>query len=36
MTFRRFAITAGGRNLSVIAFTMPDGRFEQFLIAPAD
>jgi CubicO group peptidase (beta-lactamase class C family) len=36
MTFRRFAITAGGRNLTVIAFTMPDGTFEQFLIAPAD
>jgi hypothetical protein len=36
MTFRRFAITAGGRNLSVIAFYMPDGRIEQFLIAPAD
>jgi len=36
MTLRRFAITAGGRNLSVTAFYMPDGKIEQFLIAPAD
>ena len=36
MTFRRFAVTAGGRNLSVTAFYMPDGKLEQFLIAPAD
>ena len=36
MTLRRFAITAGGRNLSVTAFYMPDGTIEQFLIAPAD
>jgi len=36
MVLRRFAITAGGRNLSVTAFYMPDGKIEQFLIAPAD
>jgi D-alanyl-D-alanine carboxypeptidase len=36
MVFRRFAITAGGRNLSVTAFYMPDGKIEQFLLAPAD
>ncbi|HET9268945.1 MAG TPA: serine hydrolase domain-containing protein [Vicinamibacterales bacterium] len=36
MVFRRFAVTAGGRNLSVTAFYMPDGKIEQFLIAPAD
>jgi len=36
MTLRRFAITAGGRNLGVTAFIMPDGKIEQFLIAPAD
>jgi D-alanyl-D-alanine carboxypeptidase len=36
MVFRRFAVTAGGRNLGVSAFVMPDGKFEQFLIAPAD
>ena len=36
MVLRRFAITAGGRNLSVTAFYMPDGKVEQFLIAPAD
>ena len=36
MVLRRFAITAGGRNLSVTAFFMPDGKIEQFLVAPAD
>jgi hypothetical protein len=36
MVLRRFAITAGGRNLSVTGFYMPDGKIEQFLIAPAD
>jgi D-alanyl-D-alanine carboxypeptidase len=36
MVFRRFAITAGGRNLSVSTFILPDGKIEQFLIAPAD
>jgi hypothetical protein len=36
MVLRRFAITAGGRNLSVMAFYMPDGKIEQFLVAPAD
>ena len=36
MVLRRFAILAGGRNLSVTAFIMPDGTIEQFLIAPAD
>ena len=36
MVFRRFAITAGGRNLGVTAFIMPDGKIEQFLVAPAD
>jgi hypothetical protein len=36
MALRRFAIVAGGRNLSVTAFIMPDGKIEQFLIAPAD
>ena len=36
MTLRRFAITAGGKNLSVTAFYMPDGKIEQFLVAPAD
>ena len=36
MVLRRFSIAAGGRNLSVTAFYMPDGKIEQFLIAPAD
>ena len=36
MVLRRFAITAGGRNLGVTAFIMPDGKIEQFLVAPAD
>jgi hypothetical protein len=36
MVLRRFAITAGGKNLSVTAFYLPDGKIEQFLIAPAD
>jgi D-alanyl-D-alanine carboxypeptidase len=36
MVFRRFAIVAGGRNLSATAFYTPDGKIEQFLIAPAD
>jgi CubicO group peptidase (beta-lactamase class C family) len=36
MTLRRFAITAGGRSLSVTAFYLPDGKIEQFLIAPVD
>ena len=36
MVFRRFAITAGGRNLAVTAFIMPDGTVEQFLVEPAD
>jgi D-alanyl-D-alanine carboxypeptidase len=36
MVFRRFAISAGGRNLGVTAFVLPDGKIEQFLIAPAD
>ena len=36
MVLRRFAVTAGGRNLSVTAFYMPDGKIEQFLVAPAD
>jgi CubicO group peptidase (beta-lactamase class C family) len=36
MTLRRFAITAGGRALSVTAFIMPDGKIEQFLVAPGD
>ena len=36
MVLRRFAITAGGRNLSVTAFYLTDGKIEQFLIAPAD
>ena len=36
MVLRRFAITAGGRNLSVTAFYLPDGKIEQFLVAPAD
>ena len=36
MVLRRFAIAAGGRNLGVTAFIMPDGKIEQFLIAPSD
>ena len=36
MVLRRFAIAAGGRNLGVTAFYMPDGTIEQFLVAPAD
>ena len=36
MVFRRFAITAGGRSLGATAFIMPDGKIEQFLVAPAD
>jgi hypothetical protein len=36
MVLRRFAISAGGRNLRVTAFYLPDGKIEQFLVAPAD
>ena len=36
MVFRRFTVAARGRTLSVTAFYMPDGKIEQFLIAPAD
>ena len=36
MVLRRFAIAAGGRNLGVTAFIMPDGKIEQFLVAPSD
>ena len=36
MVLRRFAIAAGGRNLGVTAFVMPDGKIEQFLVAPSD
>jgi CubicO group peptidase (beta-lactamase class C family) len=36
MVLRRFAISAGGRNLRVTAFYLPDGKIEQFLVAPAE
>ena len=36
MVFRRFQVSFAGKNVSVSTFTMPDGKFEQFLVAPAD
>ena len=36
MTFHAFQITYPGKRLSLTTFTYPDGKLEQYLIAPAD
>ncbi len=36
MTFRRFAITYPGKHLVLTTYTYPDGKLEQFLVAPAE
>ncbi len=36
MTFRHFAITYPGKRLSLTTYTYPDGKLEQFLVAPAE
>ncbi len=36
MTFRRFSISYPNRHLTLTTFTYPDGKLEQFLVAPAD
>ena len=36
MTFRIFAIVYPGRRLELTTYTYPDGKLEQYLIAPAD
>ena len=35
MTFRRYAIRAGSKSLTLKTFSTPDGRIAQYLIAPA-
>lgn len=34
MTGRRFAVAFSGRKLTIVTYEMPDGKLEQFLIAP--
>ena len=36
MTFRSFSIVYPGRNLRLTTYTYPDGKLEQYLIAPAE
>ena len=36
MTFRAFRITYPGKNLTLTTYTYPDGKLEQYLIAPAE
>ena len=36
MTFRAFQIVYPGRRLTLTTYTYPDGKLEQYLIAPAD
>jgi len=36
MTFRAFRIVYPGKRLSLTTYTYPDGKLEQYLIAPAD
>jgi CubicO group peptidase (beta-lactamase class C family) len=36
MTFRAFTITYPGKRLSLTTYTYPDGKLEQYLIAPAE
>jgi D-alanyl-D-alanine carboxypeptidase len=36
MTFRSFDITYPGKHLSHTTYTYPDGKLEQYLIAPAE
>jgi D-alanyl-D-alanine carboxypeptidase len=36
MTFRVFAITYPGKRLTLTTYTYPDGKLEQYLIAPAE
>ncbi len=36
MTFRAFDIAYPNRRLRLTTYTYPDGKLEQYLIAPAD
>ncbi len=36
MTFRSFDIVYPARRLSLTTYTYPDGKLEQYLIAPAE
>jgi hypothetical protein len=36
MTFRAFEIVYPGRRLTLTTYTYPDGKLEQYLIAPAE
>lgn len=36
MTFHAFQITYPGKRLTLTTFTYPDGKLEQYLIAPAE
>ena len=37
MTYRGFAVEfAGGTKVNLSTFTVPDGRYEQFLVEPAE
>src|SRR5580658_5323127 len=36
MTFRRFQIVYPGKHLTLTTYTYPDGKLEQYLIAPAE
>ncbi len=36
MTFRHFTITYPGKHLSLTTYTYPDGKLEQYLVAPAE
>ena len=36
MTARRFTVTFPGRKLTVSTYEMPDGKLEQYLVAPED
>ncbi len=36
MTFRSFEIVYPGRQLELTTYTYPDGKLEQYLIAPTE
>ena len=36
MTFRAFRIVYPGKRLTLTTYTYPDGKLEQYLVAPAD
>jgi hypothetical protein len=36
MTFREFQIVYPGKRLELTTYTYPDGKLEQYLIAPAE